>query len=369
MIFSTSELTPFQCISTSLRNRDTVTKRFWINLIRSRSSNKTAHFVAKGSWTTVLDETSSNVFTSFSITYNTDESKSTSEPGNHLVTRHYIPARLTSVDHAAIDNFSGADWKTIKIHKGITLQALRVWTENPVRNLVLPTASLYAKRVYRDLDSASSDPPSNKRTHMTPAQSFDVERASNSNNPAGSVVEEEVPAVVNLHDSEATNTLPTLKSILPPPRSITEQVRNTINPEHMRKQRDFPTPQLLSNPSFSHITQQMNNNNSIAFPNIYLRLTIVTNHVYHVFTKNLNHLKDHSCITLVDGERLLHFVPIKAPSERHRQLYKNFSKANVEMAGFGSWIPLPNLPDLAPLSKTVPMREHFSLMTYIEQKY
>ena len=362
-------------------------------MIRHQSTSKTAYFVAKESWPDQA-EAASSPFNPFAITFNTDESMDDKlTTGEHIITRHYIPIRLTTADTAAISKHKAINWKTITIKKEFLFQALRVFGDT-AEHLTLPTAALYSKRVYRDLDQSTNDPdsPLNKKGRQTPAQAFDSQRVDNSSAQSSSLPststsshsshpsstnyqlnKPDIPTTLRMHDCQLTNTIQGLQSHSatnqPPPTTIEQQINSSHNPEHTRKQRDFPTPDLLKDASFQHIAQQLNRRNPSSFPNIYLRLTVVVNHIYYVFTTNSRLLKDHACVTLIDRDRLMHFVPIKSPTERHRTLWKHFSKANTNTVGYGSWIPLFNLPDLALLSKTVPMREHFALVHYIQENY
>ena len=352
-------------------NRTKITKHFWINLVRHQSStNKTAYFVAKESWTD-QDEATSSPFKSFTITFNTDESVDALITGSHIITRNYIPIRLTPADSAAIASFKNINWKTIIAVREYEFEALRFFGKVCDHHLTLPTAALYTKRAHRDLDSFGTHSPPEKRGRTTPAQAFDLLRVNNSNRqPTGSQTDRcDISADIQLNDCQTTNTLPSINAPSTPPTTLQQQVNNANNIAHMRKQRDFPTPGLLKEPHFQHIATQLNRTHPNPFPNIYLRLTVVVNHIYYVFTQDLRHLQTHACITLIDNERLLHFVPIKSPTERHRALWKNFSKANTQCPGFGSWIQLTHLPDLALLSKTIPMREHFALTAYIKNHY
>ena len=432
LILKTSELIPFHCVVTRQRHNEPnhkmiITKHFWINLIRHRSQkdNKMAYFVAKESWIDQA-EVISSPFKPFTITFNTDESADALLTGSsHIITRNFIPIRLTAADSAAIAQFKSINWKTIIAVREYEFQALRFFGktfDNQNQNLTLPTAALYIKRVYRDLDTPNegNQSPPLKRSRATPAQSFALSRVNNSyqhstgNQPVqpmqpvqpvrsaqpaqpaqsaqpaqpaqpaqlaqpvqtvhtvhtAQIVQCDISADIQLNDSQSTNTIPAPKATpTPPPTTLTEQVNNSNNVAHMRKQRDFPTPGLLNEQHFQHIARQLNRTHPCPFPNIYLRLTIVVNHIYYVLTQDDRHLQTHACITLIDGDRLLHFLPIKSPSERHRALWKNFSKANAQYSGYGTWIPLKYLPDLALLSKTIPMREHLALITYIKSNY
>ena len=359
LLLRASELTPFHLTGGNSRK---TTKYFWIDLIRSQSPRRVDYYVATSKLGT-LTETTSSPFKPFSITYNTNESANTSDSYDNLISRDYIPIRLSKSDLSIIDDLKCAAWKSIKIHVQTQFQALRIFGKH-TKDLSLPTATLYSKKVYRDLDLHQPlEGPPVKASRLTPAQNFDVSQLSAdiANNTAN-VNQPELKTNLNLRDSVDTTTILLPKPPVKPPTSIEQQLDTISNPMHVRKQRDFPLLNgWLKRPEFNHITSQLDAVQINPFPNIYLRMKINTNHVYHVYIRDLRILNNFSCVTVVDEQKMMHFAPIHAASERHA-LYKQFTGANTEKKGFGSWITLPHLPDLAFLSKTVPMREHLELI-------
>ena len=368
LILRATELTPFFSKSDGPNDMQKITKWFWIDLIRSRTTERIDYYTSTNGKTTPTEQP----FKSFSITFNTDETIDLLRSHDGLITRDYLPARLTPADITAIENFKSATWKLIKIHNGVQFQALRVFTYGkPKSDLTLPTLSWYRKRVYRDLDthkpttSVTETIVPAKKSRMTPAQLFDTSRDNNQGHPiSSSSTQTPLPAIINTGDSDETGTVPVPKVIEQPAITLESQISSITNSIKVRKQRDFPLVSgWLNRPEFRHITTQLDLIPPAPFPNIYLRMKIRTNHIYHVYVKNPAIIRQLPCITLIEEARMLHFAPIHAPSEKeHRQLYKQFTGANTEKKNFGTWIVLPHYPDLALLSITVPMRDHFQLI-------
>lgn len=373
LILRAADLKTFRSKTDAANSSRQINKLFWIDLIRSRSTTRTDYFVAFDHETVPKGQP----FKPFSITFNTDENIDPLVSHDGLITRNYLPARLTSADLSAIDKFKSASWKLIQVRNGVQLQALRVYVYGkPKFDLTLPTVSTYKKTAHRDLDSGhtsknpESDNPANKRNRMTPAQLFDTIQVNNSENPNEQSLPDEchVPATISIRNSAETNTIPTPRAITAPPTNLEDQINSSLSSIQVRKQRDFPLIHgWLDRKEFKHIMSQLISSYPNPYPNIYLRMKIRTNHVYYVYIQDVTILSKLPCVTIIYGDRMLHFAPIHGASERkHRPLYKQFTGANTEKKGFGSWITLPNLQDLAFLSQTVPMRDHFDLIHYLK---
>ena len=358
IILRVSELTTFRLThdkGTNAKPR----KTYWLGLIRSRSERRIDHYVSTIYFPTTAQ---TNPFTPLKIAYATTKGNDKPSDTSQLVTHTYLPARLTESDHTSINNYKKTNWKFVTTVGDLHIEALQVWG-TPNDNLILPTISLYNKIAYRDLDLKRPAGHDGSRKFTTPAQQYDINQNNKVN--CNNILSPSDDEMNNLTDVDTTTpnftqTIPVTPQIVAPPTSIQQQLQTVPNSDIIRHQRDFPAPGCLNRPEFRHILDQLNPSDPSPYPNIYLRLTISVNHVYHVYIADIEVLKKLPCITVIDGDKKLHFAPIQAVSQKFLGLYKCFSKANTGQ--LGKWIPLPHLPDLAFLSKLIPMREHHALV-------
>ena len=359
-------MTTFQLRSDDVKNAK-LRKLFWLGLIRSHTDKRIDYYVSTLHFPESCKE---NPFKPFDITYSPIQKNGKLAPTEELVTRSYLPARFSDVDRKAVVNYGRTTWKFLTKVGTMNFEALQIWG-NPQIDLVLPKVCLFTKKVYRDLELERPFGYDPSRKFTTPAQKYDIQvinLVSDDEDPdrdrsTGTVESKRMmteAVTVHTTNKHFSETVPLPPPIIPPPVTIHQQMQSVANQGIMRHQRDFPAPGWSTKPEFRHIIKQLNPSDPTPYPNIYLRLTISTNHTYHVNIKDPNVIRKLPCISIIDGKRILHFAPILRVSQKYLALYKHFSKANTGQKG--KWVPLPHLPDLAFLNLLIPMREHHEVI-------